>query len=229
MSRAPAASAATVLVVDSEPVFADGLRLLLSGAPGLRCVGTVDRARDILPACARAHPDLVLLDALLDPATYMIGNLKRLPRPPLVVVLLTERQMTSGYLTRALAAGGDLLVPRAVPGSDLLGGLERVQRQSPVLHPALGAYAAAAGRSQPLQPVLTSRQFEVLCLMADGKANDMIAEELFVAAETIRTHVKGIRHALKANSRAHAVSRAFQLGLLPVERLTEDPVPHPVA
>lgn len=213
----------SVLVVDTEPLFAEGIREQLAGNRLLRFHGRVGKVREVLPACDRLSPDLVLLDGFMDRSCYLTSTLKSAQHPPLVALLIAEASANSGYVERAMAAGADLLLPRVVLGSELLGGIDRVRRRSPVVHPALGGYQRL-GRAQPnhrMHWTITQRQFEVLCLMADGKRNEVIAEELFVAPETVRTHVKGIRHALKASSRAHAVSRAFELGLLPVEPLLE--------
>ncbi|WP_157182890.1 MULTISPECIES: response regulator transcription factor [Sciscionella] len=213
----------TALVVDAEPLFAEGIREQFTASRQLRYQGRIGRVREVLPTCARLAPDLVLLDAMMDESCYLTATLKGAQHPPIVAVLVPEPLVHGSYADRVLAAGADLLLPRTVAGTELLGGIDRVRRRSPVVHPALGGQQRIGrpGNRPAVHWAITQRQFEVLCLMADGKRNEVIAEELFVAPETVRTHVKGIRHALKATSRAHAVSRAFELGLLPVEPLPE--------
>lgn len=202
----------TVLVADSEPLVAEGMREQFARSHLVRYQGKVTDARAVHPTCDRLVPDLVLLDTAMDRSETLVPKLKTLPQPPLLGVLVPDGVVGARQVRRVLDAGAELVLPRSVSGVELLAAIEQVRWNAPVVDRAFEAGRGRAGSTATMP--ITVRQFEVLGLLCEGKSNEVIAEELSVAPETVRTHVKGIRYALKAASRAHAVSRAFELGLL---------------
>lgn len=201
-----------VLVADSEPLLAEGVRGQLAGSHTVRYQGKATEARAVHPACVRLAPDLVLLDGALDRSGTLAPKLKALPHAPLLAMMVPDGVAGTRAVRPALAAGAELVLPRSVSGAELLAAIEQVRTTTPVVHPRF-----ETGRPRPGwggDSTITGRQLEVLCLLAEGERNEAIAETLSVTPETVRTHVKGLRHALKATSKAHAVSRAFELGLL---------------
>jgi DNA-binding NarL/FixJ family response regulator len=145
----------------------------------------------------RLRPDVLVVDSALDPqghlATLLTGN-----DSSLAVVSLVR------------------MVPREGGINDVLQAIGRTHAERTYLDPTLAPLAAGftptaeAGTRRSL----SRREYEVLQLIADGMENQAVANELYVSVETVRTHVKNILRKLRARDRTHAVSLAYQAGLL---------------
>lgn len=221
-----------VVVVDPVPLFVEGLRGLLSRTPSVRMLGVAGNPQAGVALYERMRPDVVLLDAVLDPRCQFGRLLSRPARgkePPSVLSVVREPLRSPRYLATATAAGVAGFVLRSAEPARLVEAIRRAHLQRRYLDPELSALVGgpelrAAGTSAPAQSSrqpLSRREHEVLCLVAEGMENQEIATALFVSVETIRTHIKSILRKLHARDRAHAVALAFRLGLLLPQGVTQ--------
>lgn len=204
-----------VLIVDDHEVFTEGLALVLSSAPDLRCVGTAHTAAAGLELTRARRPTVVLLD----------HHLPDLPGAPAVasyieagagaVVILTA-DPSDDVLTAAFEAGaaGYLLKTRAARHV-----LEAVRHAAAgeTLISASALSRVLRGRAAPVErrdPGLSDRERQVLAAMAEGLDTGAIAERLGVTLSTARTYIQNVLEKLDARSRLQAVVRAKQAGLL---------------
>jgi DNA-binding NarL/FixJ family response regulator len=214
-----------VALIDGTPLVREGLAALVARTPGLRWIGAADSAALGMRLCERLRPDVVLVDAALDPR----GSLCQLlaPKPDLGVVLMVDdARRTTQYIANALTAGVGGVIMRSTQPSQLLAAIQAVHRDGRYLDAALAPVLAAPVPAQqnggaPRQ-TLSRREHQVLQLIADGLENQAIANVLFVSVETVRTHVKSILRKLATRDRTHAVAVAFRSGVLMV-----DPPPVP--
>ena len=212
-----------ILLVDDHMLFRKGLARLLGAQPDFEVVG---EARDGLEAVEQArllHPDLVLMDIRM-PNCDGIEAVRRIKAQmsDVRVVMLTvsddERDLATavrygadGYLLKDVLpdalfrhlrglVSGDAPLSRAMTGKLLH---QLAQRTQPAVLPA----AAAA---------LSPREGEVLALVVNGYTNREIAEELGIARNTVKNHLRSILAKLKVKNRAHAAAYAVSRGLVQI-------------
>lgn len=205
-----------IALVDPIPLFREGLAAVVARTPGLHWLGATGHLHTAVRLHERLRPDVLLVDSALDPqahlAALLIGN-----DPALVVIsLVRDPHRTTKYVRCALSAGIHGLVPRAGEVAEVLHAIARAYAHRRYVDPTLAPLAAGftpkaeAGSRR----TLSRREYEVLQLIADGLENQAVADQLYVSVETVRTHVKNILRKLRARDRTHAVSLAYQAGLL---------------
>lgn len=212
-----------VLVADDHPIVRSGIVALLSSADDFEVVG---EASDGVEAVARAlelRPDLVVIDLRMprlggEGATAQI----RAADPAIRVVVLTTYD-TDDAILPAIEAGASGYLLKAAPEAEILAGLRSVARGEVALAPSIAAMlvrrvAAGSGpvvaASDPAI-VLTERETQVLSLVALGRSNRAVAEELFVSEATVKTHLLHAFEKLGVRDRTRAVTLAMELGILP--------------
>lgn len=221
--RASTGRPTNLVVVDPIPLFVEGLRALLTRTPAIRALGTAATPQTALNLCDRAKPDVVLVDAVLDPRCQFARALASAARPgpaPIILFTLREPLRSARYLSAAASSGVSGFVLRSASPARVVEAIRRAHLEGRYLDPDLSALSGAPQVRHLLpntpstrQP-LSRREHEVLRLIAEGMENQEIADVLFVSVETIRTHVKSILRKLHTRDRAHAVAVAFRLGVL---------------
>jgi DNA-binding NarL/FixJ family response regulator len=214
----------SVLLADDQPLARAGLRTLLESSEGIRVVG---EASDGLEAVARTRatrPDVVLMDIRMPgldglEATRRIVGDERLAG--VRVVVLTTFDLDE-YVYEALRAGASGFLAKDVEPAELRHAVRVVARGDALLSPGvtrrlIAEFAARPTRQPPAAVrlgVLTDREREVLGLVGEGLANEAIAERLFMASATVKTHVSRIMSKLNAHDRAQLVVLAYETGLI---------------
>jgi DNA-binding NarL/FixJ family response regulator len=215
-----------VVIADDQRVVREGLATIVGGLPGVEVVGLAADGQEAISLVDEAQPDVVLMDLrmpVMDGATATSAIRARWPGTQVVVlttyaddesILAALSAGASGYLTKdatrddirraleAAAAGQSLLDPTVQ--SVLL------QAAQAGFRPAL--VAPLAGRDLP--DGLTEREAEVLRLMANGRSNREIADQLYVAEATVKTHVNRIFAKTQSRDRAQATAYAHRHGLV---------------
>lgn len=199
-----------VLVVDDHPVMRDGLRCLISHENDMMVIGEAGDGVQAITQCSSLLPDVVLMDLQM-PRLDGLQAIECLHAtfPQLPIIVLTtysgdaraHRAITIGatsYLLKT-AASADIVaaIRSAVSGGAVLG--EEIERE-------LATYRVAE--------MLSPRETSVLRLVAAGKPNRVIAVELHISEETVKSRIKNILWKLNATSRTHAVTIAAKRGFL---------------
>lgn len=211
-----------VLVVDDQPLIRNGLVSLLSAASGYEPAGEAQDGAQAVELAARVLPDIVLIDIRM-PVLDGISAIPQIlaatgPHRPKVVVLTTYD--TDEHVYDALAAGASGFLLKDTPPARILAALRVVLDGEVLLAPAITtrlvqAYARRRTWSGPTTRLarLTTRETEVLGLVAGGLSNGDIARHLVLSEETVKTHVKRLMSKLELSSRAQAVVVAYESGL----------------
>jgi len=194
-----------VIVVDDHLAMRRGIELLLREA-GFRIAGvagTLDEARSIL---SRRRFDVALLDVQLGQESS-VGLVEDLLRedPTAPIVLYTGYTGSDSTLHEAVRAGARGFVLKTSPAPRLTDALRAVAGGGNYVDPELAGQLAEDGEMQLLS-VLSARELEILELLADGLNGQMIAEQLFLSPETVRTHVRNATSKLGARTRVQAVA-----------------------
>jgi DNA-binding NarL/FixJ family response regulator len=207
-----------VLVVDDHTVFATTLAHVLDDEPGIRIIATAGSEAAGLAAMT-ADVDVVLTDFRLpDGNGTSLTRKVRAQWPNVAVVMLTASN-DEALMVEAMDAGCCGFITKADSLDLVISSVRRADAGEAVISPSLLARVLPrlASRGRGPNPDLTPREREVLRLMAKGGSNQAIADELFVARDTIRNHVASILSKLNASSKLDAVTTALQRGLITLE------------
>lgn len=217
----------TIGIVDTVPLFRDGLVALIERTPQARLLAHAASQQGSLVMIDQQHPDVVLFTSHLAPRCEFIRTLTTDRDAPHVIVIVSDHDRTPRYLAAAMAAGAHGAVARGADPQRFVEAIRSVGSPNRYLDPTLfeiitstpPSEATTGERRPQLKMPLSRREFHVMQLIAEGKSNAEIATTLFLSTETVRTHVKSILRKLPARDRTHAVTIAFRSGLLPLTPL----------
>jgi len=209
-----------VLVVDDHAVVRQGLRTFLELQDDIEVVGEACDGEQALAAVAKLEPDVVLMDLVM-PQLGGVGAIERLREsaPATRVIVLTSF-LDEDKVLPAVRAGAAGYLLKDVQPAELVRAIRMADRGEALLHPAVAARVLRELVSPDGAPVravrhesLTTREREVLALVARGRANKAIAFELGVAEKTVKTHVGNILAKLGLSDRTQAALYAVREGL----------------
>lgn len=211
----------SVLIVDDHQSFGDLLTIALSGEPDFRVCGVARDADEAVVMSERLSPDLILMDIQLSPAEPSSGlaATRRIRHSlPDVVIVVATAHRDPQWISRAAAAGADGFVPKSGSLEQMLSVLRQARRGAvflapSVLPPSKARAVARAGDGDSV-PRMTSREVEVLRLIATGLSPAQAAHVLQISVHTCRGYLKSIHSKLGVSSQLQAVVRARDLGVL---------------
>lgn len=203
----------SVLLVDDHPIVRTGLRALFAHQDDVDIAGEAGTGEQAVAAARMLRPDVVLCDLRLGEGMDGVATtaaLRALDPAPAVIILTTYDR--DADILRAIEAGAAGYLLKDVSPETIMRALAQAAAGQLVLAPEL-AERVAAGRRRP-QVRLTEREQEVLGLLGAGASNREIARALFVTEATVKTHLVNLFGKLQVESRAKAVSRAQEEGLI---------------
>jgi NarL family two-component system response regulator LiaR len=206
-----------VLVADDHAIVRKGIRALLATEPELEVVGEAKDGRAAVAEVERLCPDVILMDLVM-PEMDGIEAIRRITaRDPEARILVLTSFAADDKLFPAIKAGASGYLLKDSDPKDLVGAIRQVYRGESSLHPTI-ARKLLQELSQPPErgpapESLTERELEVLRLVAQGRSNRQIAEQLVISGATVRTHVSNILGKLHLASRTQAALYALQAGL----------------
>jgi DNA-binding NarL/FixJ family response regulator len=204
-----------LVVVDDHPVVRDGLRGMLGTQPDFAIVGEAAGGREALTIVAATRPDVVLTDLRMpEPSGATLIRLL-LERVPTIRVLVLTTHDTDADVLPAVEAGAVGYLLKDAPRDELCRAVRAAARGETVLSPSVAALLLSHVRPQrPPDARLSSREREVLTLVAQGNTNREAAAALHISEATVKTHLLHIYAKLEVPDRASAVSAAHRRGLL---------------
>ncbi len=211
---------ARLVIADDHELSRAGLRAMLTGQRGLEVVGEAANGREALALCRRLQPDLALIDVRM-PEMDGLATCRSIKQecPAISVILITVYEK-SEYLIEALKAGAAGFVLKDITQPELITSIRRVLRRESLLNSEvvvrlLGHLdGETSSREELLPKQLSEREYEVLHLLAKGKTNPEIAQQLTISVGTVKIHVEHILAKLRVSDRTQAAVRATELGLL---------------
>ncbi|MDL4773914.1 response regulator [Actinomadura xylanilytica] len=204
----------TLLIVDDHPVVRDGLRGMFAATTGFEVLGEAADGREAVVLAEELRPDVVLMDLRMPGGggVQAITELTRRGLPCKVLVLTTYDTDTDTIPAIEAGATGYLL--KDAPRDDLFDAVRAAAEGRTVLSPAIVSRLVSRVR-EPRSESLSTRELEVLRLVARGTGNREIATELFISEATVKTHLTHIFAKLDVKDRAAAVATAYDRRLLP--------------
>jgi DNA-binding NarL/FixJ family response regulator len=213
---------ARVLIADDQALVRAGFRKLLESAPDIEVVGEAEDGRQAVDQARRLLPSLVLMDIRM-PRLDGIEATRRLAadRDGIRVLILTTFGLDE-YVYEALRAGASGFMLKDAPPEELLAAITVISRGDALIAPAVTRAvieefvrrSPAPAAPAPVLDELTTREHEVLTLLARGLSNAEIAAHLVVSDGTVKTHVAHVLAKLGVRDRVQAVIAAYETGLV---------------
>ncbi|MEW5869796.1 MAG: response regulator transcription factor [Chloroflexota bacterium] len=214
-------TAIQLLLVDDHEVVRTGLRMLLEGQPDIQIVAEASNAAEAIQMTAELEPDVVVMDITL-PDLSGIEATRRLKQahPHIHIVALTIHE-DEQYFFEMLQAGASGYVPKRAAPQDLISAIRAAHSGEIYIYPSLAKALVTdfLGRAQAESgeaslDLLTTRELEVLELLAEGNTNEEIADHLVISKHTVARHRENLMRKLELHSRSELVKYAIRKGLI---------------
>jgi DNA-binding NarL/FixJ family response regulator len=213
-----------VLLADDQALVRAGFRVLLESAPDVQVAGEAANGEEAVALAAQVRPDVVLMDIRMPVLDGLEATRRIVANHGLEgtrVLILTTFEVDE-YVFEALRVGASGFVVKDIEPADLLQAVRVVARGEALLSPTVTRRLIAefAGRPERRRTSpaalgqLTDREREVMALVAAGRTNDEIAEQLFLSPATVKTHVSRTMSKLDSRDRAQLVVLAYETGLV---------------
>ena len=205
-----------IAIVDDDPLVRMGLRAIVGSEPGWEVVAEAGDGEGAVAAVAEHAPDVVLMDVRM-PGMDGLTATEKISRdfPDVRVLVLTTFEVDE-YVFQAMRAGAAGFVLKRVPPADLVEAVRVVAAGESLVFPAsTRAVIERFAETQRAEiPDLTSRETEVLVMLARGLSNAEIAAEWVVSVETVKSHVASVFMKLGVANRTQAVIAAYETGFV---------------
>lgn len=211
-----------VLLVDDHKLLRESLRYLLKLEGDIEVVGEAGNAKEALDLAAHMHPDIVIMDIGMPGINGIEATRQLIDLVPDVKVIALSGYTDRHFVDEMLNAGASGYISKAAAGDELLKAIRAVERNEPYFCPdVLMALMTSMRKIQSneelrIPSILTPREREVLCLLAQGKRSSEIAWELFIAVSTVDVHRRNIMNKLDLHNVAELTQYAIREGLIKV-------------
>jgi len=209
-----------VLVADDQWMVRDGFRMLLKNADGIEIVAEAENGLEAVEKATRFQPNVVLMDIRMPTLDGLEATRRILAADELVRVLILTTFDLDEYIYEALRAGASGFVLKDDPPEQLLAAIRTVAAGDALLSPSvtrrvIKQFTKLPPRTPPTGfDELTSREHEVLQLLAQGLSNAEIGTQLYIGETTVKTHVTRVLQKLDVRDRAQAIVVAYRTGLV---------------
>jgi DNA-binding NarL/FixJ family response regulator len=199
-----------VLCVDDHPLLRDGIAALVNAEPDMKLVAEASNGKEAVEKFRLHHPDVTLMDIQMPDVSGIeaIAHI-RSEYPGAYIIVLTT-YTGDVQVVRALRAGARAYILKGHVHRELLETIRIVHAGKKRIPPEIAAELAEHAADDEL----TTREIEVLRLIAAGNSNKQIADQLAIGEATVKSHVTNILSKLGASDRAHAVTIGLKRGII---------------
>lgn len=212
----------TILLADDHTVLREGLRAFLKTVEDLEVIGEATTGREAVQLAKTLRPDVVIMDVAMPKLNGGEATRQILLDNPAAKVLVLSASSNDAFVTRLVAAGAMGFMEKQSSGEVLLRAIREVAAGKPSFGPDITRRLLHMGRkarqqglsSGKLQQALTSREEEVLQLVAEGAANKQIAAELGISIKTVDKHRQQLMNKLGIHDIAGLTRYAVSSGVI---------------
>jgi DNA-binding NarL/FixJ family response regulator len=208
-----------ILVADDSDAFRAGLAALLGSVDGVTLAGEATSGEETVARALDLHPDVVLMDLHMPGRNGIEATREIVSAAPHIAVLVLTMHEDDESVFAAVQAGARGYLVKGARQGELLRAVHAVAEGGAVFGPAVARRmvdffnAAASATSAASFPELTAREREILDLVARGRSNAQIAEQLVLSTKTVRNHVSSIFTKIQVVDRAQAIVKAREAGI----------------
>jgi two-component system, NarL family, response regulator LiaR len=206
-----------VVFVDDHEMVRIGVSSYLSAQPDIEVIGEADNGKSGVDMALELRPDIILMDLVMKEMDGIEATRQIIEQWPEAKIIIVTSFLDDEKVYPALEAGATSYMLKTSKASEIANAVRITYSGQPVLEPEVTGKMMMKMRqknSVELHEELTEREMEVLKLIAEGKTNQEIADELFIALKTVKTHVSNILSKLQVQDRTQAVIYAFRHSLV---------------
>jgi len=199
-----------ILSVDDHPLLREGVGALIDNQKDMRLVAEASNGGEAIKQFRSYRPDVTLMDVKMPEMDGMNALIAIRSEFPDARIIVLTAYAGDALCMRAMNAGARAYLLKDNARKDLLDTIRAVHAGKKLIH----AEVAAELASHATDDALSEREIEVLSLVAGGSSNKLIADQLKIALDTVKGHVKSILSKLGANDRTHAVTVGLKRGII---------------
>jgi two-component system response regulator NreC len=205
-----------ILLADDHAVVRQGFKMILAAQPDMEIVGEAGNGREALDLAGQLQPDIVVMDVAMPELNGIEATRRLADLAPRTRVLALSMHKDSVYVREILRAGARGYLLKDSISSDLLAAVRAVARGEGYLSPGVSDAVLNDYRRHVTDPIdlLSSREREVLQMIAEGKTNKEIAVVLNLSVYTVDAHRGRIMEKLNLHSATDLVRFAVRCGLI---------------
>jgi len=210
MTNTHQADGIRILTVDDHPLLQEGIAAVLDGQQDMKLVAQASNGRDALECFRRHRPDITLMDLRMPDMNGIEAIAAIRAEFPNARIIVLTTYTGDAQAAAALKAGAAGYLLKNMVRKELVETIRVVHAGKRRVPPEIATEIA----EHVADDALTERELDVLRRVAAGKSNKLIAAELDISEETVKTHMKSILPKLEAADRTHAVMIALKRGIL---------------
>ncbi|MBM7580942.1 response regulator [Jeotgalibacillus terrae] len=206
-----------VLFVDDHEMVRIGVGSYLSAQKDIEVVGECDDGGPAVEMALSLKPDIILMDLVMKNMDGIEATTKIIEQWPDAKIMIVTSFLDDDKVYPALEAGAVSYLLKTSKASEIAEAIRKTHYGETVLEPEVTGKVMQRMRMRDVKPAhdgLTEREREILMLIAEGKTNQEIADELYIALKTVKTHVSNILGKLDVQDRTQAVIYAFKHDLV---------------
>jgi NarL family two-component system response regulator LiaR len=206
-----------VLLVDDHEMVRIGVSAYLSAQPDIEVVGEAEDGQKGVELALKLRPDIILMDLVMKQMDGIEATKEIISVWPEAKIIIVTSFLDDDKVYPALEAGAASYMLKTSKASEIANAIRATFHGQSVLEPEVtGKMMQKMRQKETSLPheELTNREMEILLLMAQGKTNQEIADELFISLKTVKVHVSNILAKLEVQDRTQAVIYAFKHSLV---------------
>ncbi|KQU62995.1 response regulator [Rossellomorea marisflavi] len=202
-----------VVFVDDHEMVRIGVSAYLSAQPDIEVVGEASDGSEGVRMALELRPDIILMDLVMKGMDGIEATKNIVSQWPEAKIIIVTSFLDDDKVYPALEAGAVSYMLKTSKASDIAEAVRKTYAGQSILEPEVTGKMMTRMRQKTVShphEELTNREHEILLLMTQGKTNQEIADELFIALKTVKTHVSNILSKLDVQDRTQAVIYAFK-------------------
>lgn len=209
-----------VVLADDHPLFREGMKRLIEEMPGVEVIGETSDGLELLDLLKELNPDLAILDISMPNLRGIEAAREIKTLYPRIKVLILTMHKSKEYLYHSVSAGAQGYLLKEDSDTELFSAIETIRNGGVYLTRTLAGELAEdlsemySGKRQIPREILTTREREILKLIAEGKSNSEIADLIYISKRTVENHRANIMKKLKAKKPADLVRYAIEKGII---------------
>jgi two-component system response regulator NreC len=213
-----------VLLAEDHTIVRKGILSILSAENEIEVIGEAENGREAVQMVEKLHPDVVVMDISMPILNGLEATRQIKKRFPKMKILILSMHTAEDYVFEILDAGAAGYILKKDAPSELISAIQAAERGDKYLSPSISHVVVngylSERKSKPKKEkkdILTSREKEVLQLIAEGHTNRQIAEKLYISIKTVETHRTHIMDKLDIHTAAELTQYALRKGIIQSE------------